>query len=184
MPLWGGGIKSPSNNVNHWSAWNLRVSCFDAATLVDKDYHGGVDGFEPLTITIIKNCGDSTISSDDVILCYNDIIQLHCKTIGTLQCALLVERIVEKVLPPFKKLDGITAAELVYFYDEFQKTASVYLLPFMPFDAISIKLSFEGLCPPGIGIYRYADVATALMDVLPRDMPERISCLGTIIAVV
>jgi hypothetical protein len=32
---------------------------------------------------------------------------------------------VEKVLPLFKKLDGITATELVYFYDEFQKIASV-----------------------------------------------------------
>ncbi len=54
----------------------------------------------------------------------------------------------------------------------------------MPFNAISIKLGFEGLCPPGIGIYRYADVAMAWMDVLPRVMPERISRLGTMIAVV
>jgi hypothetical protein len=186
----GGPIKSPSNSVNQQTFWNLRVSHFDAAALVDKDYHGGIDGFDLLTITIIKNCGYSTISSDDVILCYNDIIQLHCKTLGgwlntrTLQRGVSVERIVEKVLPLFKKLDGITAAELVYFYDEFQKTASVYLLPFMPFDAISIKLGFEGLCPPGIGIYRYADVSMALMDVLPRVMPERISHLGTIITAV
>ncbi len=176
----GGGIESPSNNVYQQLAWNLRVSCFDAADLADKDYHGGVDGFDPLTITIIKNCGYSTIS----------FIQLHCKTLDgwvhtwTLQRGPLVERIVEKALPLFKKLDGITAAELVYFYDVFQKTASVYLQPFMPFDAISIKLGFEGLCPPGIGIYRYADVATALMDVLPRVMPELISCLGMIIAAV
>ncbi len=56
----------------------------------------------------------------------------------------------EKALPLFKKLDGIAAAELVYFYDEFQRTASVYLLPFMSFDAISIMLGFEGLCPPGM----------------------------------
>ncbi len=54
----------------------------------------------------------------------------------------------------------------------------------MPFDAISIKLGFEGLCPTGIGIYRYADVATALMDILPGVMPERISHLGMIIAAV
>ena len=96
----------------------------------------------------------------------------------------MVERIVEKVLPPFKKLDGITAAELVYFYDEFKKIASVYLLPFMPFDAISTKLGFEGLFLPWIDIYRYVDVAMALMDILPRVMPEQISRLGTIIATV
>jgi hypothetical protein len=59
-----------------------------------------------------------------------------------------------------------------------------YLLPFMPFDAISIKLGFEGLCPPGIGIYRYADVATVLMDVLLRVILEQISHLGTIIVAV
>ncbi len=72
----------------------------------------------------------------------------------TLQSGPLVERIVEKALQLFKKLGGITAAELVYFYNEFQKTASIYLLPFMPFDAICIKLGFEGVCPPGIGIHR------------------------------
>jgi hypothetical protein len=54
----------------------------------------------------------------------------------------------------------------------------------MPFDAISIKLGFEGLYPPGIGTYRYADVATALMDVLPRVMTEWISRLGMLIAAV
>ncbi len=158
--------------------------------MADKDYHGGVDGFDPLTITIIKNCGYSTISSDDVILCYNDIIQLHCKTLNgwvntqALQRGPSVKRIVEKMLPLFKKLDGITAAEHFYFYYEFQKPASVYLLLFMSVDAVSIKLGFEGLCPPGMGIYRYADVATALMDVVPRVMPEQITHLGMIIAVV
>jgi hypothetical protein len=73
---------------------------------------------------------------------------------------------------------------LLYFYDEFKKIASVYLLPFMPFDAISTKLGFEGLFLPWIDIYRYVDVAMALMDILPRVMPEQISRLGTIIATV
>ncbi len=56
----------------------------------------------------------------------------------------------EKLLPLFKKLDGITAGELVYFYDDFQKTASVYLLPFMPFDAISIKWVLKACVPQGL----------------------------------
>jgi hypothetical protein len=190
LPQWGGTIESPSNSVNQRSARNCRVSHLDAAALADRDYHDRVDGFDLLTITVIKNCGYSPISSDDVLLCYRDFIQLHCKTLGggvnarTLQCGPLVKRIVEKALPLFKKLDGVTAAELVYFYDEFNKTASVYLLPFMPFYANSIKLGFEGFCPPGIGIHRYADVATALMDILPRVMPEQISRLGKLIVVI
>ncbi len=53
----GEPIKYPSNSVNQRTARNLSISCFDAAALADKDYHGGVDGFDLLTITIIKNCG-------------------------------------------------------------------------------------------------------------------------------
>jgi hypothetical protein len=97
----GGQIKSPSNSVNRMLAQDLRVSHFDAAALADRDYHGVVDGSNSLTIPIIKNCGYSSISSDDVILCYRDIIQLNCKTLEgwvnawTLQNGPLVERIVE-----------------------------------------------------------------------------------------
>ena len=54
----------------------------------------------------------------------------------------------EKAMPLFKKLNGTTMADLVQFYDNFQKTGSVYLLPVMPFDAVNLKLGFEGLCPP------------------------------------
>jgi hypothetical protein len=102
--------------VNQQSAWVLRVGRFDIAALADRNYPGGVDGFDPLTITIIKNCGYLSISSDDVIICFRDIIQLHCNTLDgwvnawTLQSGPLVERIVEKALPLFKKLDGIMAA--------------------------------------------------------------------------
>ncbi len=53
---------------------------FNTAALADKDYHGGVRGFDPLTIRIIKNCGYTAITSDDIILCYWDIMLLHCKT--------------------------------------------------------------------------------------------------------
>jgi hypothetical protein len=37
----------------------------------------------------------------------------------------------------------------------------------MPFDAVSLKLGFEGLCPPGLGVDRYASIAAALMEVIP-----------------
>ncbi len=53
------------------------MSRYNTAALVDKDYHGGVQGFDPLTIRIIKNGGYMAINSDDIILCYRDIIHLH-----------------------------------------------------------------------------------------------------------
>ncbi len=55
----------------------------------------------------------------------------------------------DKAKPLFKKLMGVTTADLVYFYDEFQKTGRVYLLLFIPFDAVCLKLGFEDLCHPG-----------------------------------
>ena len=58
------------------------------------------------------------------------------------------------------------------FYDAFHKTAVIYLLPVMPFDCISIKMGFEALCPPGLGIPRYAAIARVLMELLPRLLPR------------
>ena len=53
------------------------------------------------------------------------------------------------------------------FYDAFHKTAIIYLLPVMPFDCICIKMGFEALCPPGLGIPRYAMISRVLMELLP-----------------
>ncbi|MEY3451188.1 MAG: hypothetical protein RL711_1014 [Bacteroidota bacterium] len=96
----------------------------------------------------------------------------------------LVERIMEKAMPLFQKLNGVTMADLVHFYDNFQKTGSVYLLPVMPFDAVNLKLGFEGLCPPGLGVDRYASIAAAIMEVVPRLLPDHIARLTTTIATV
>jgi hypothetical protein len=115
---------------------------------------------------------------------------LHCKTLEgwtnvcTQQSGLSVERIMEKAITLFEKLEGITTTDLVHFYDTFQKTGSIYLLPFMPFDAVSLKLSFEGLCPPGLGIDHYAAIAAALMEVIPCLLPAHIARLSTVIATV
>jgi hypothetical protein len=35
----------------------------------------------------------------------------------------------------------------------------IFLLPVMPFDCISIKMGFEALCPPGLGVNKYAVIA-------------------------
>ena len=56
-PLMGGPIKSPSNVERFRQACQLGMSRYDTAALADKDYHGGVRGFDPLTMRIINNCG-------------------------------------------------------------------------------------------------------------------------------
>jgi hypothetical protein len=83
-----------------------------------------------------------------------------------------IERIVEKAVPTiFPKLEGLLAAELVLWYDNLQKISSVDLLPLMPFDAINLRLGFDGLCPPGLGCSRYADICRAMMEVFPCLLP-------------
>ena len=143
--MMGGAFKSPSNVERFQQAWQRGMSRYNMAALADKDYHRGVRGFDPLKIRIIiKNCGYTAINSDDIILCYRDIIQLHRKTldgwmnIHTQQQGPSVERIMEKAMPLFQKLNGVTMADLVHLYDNFQKTGSVYLLPVMPFDAVNL----------------------------------------------
>ena len=80
-----------------------------------------------------------------------------------------------KAMTLFQKLNGVTMADLVQFYDNFQKTGSLYLLPVMPFDAVNLTLGFEGLCPPGLGVDRYASIAAAIMEVVPRLLPDHIA---------
>ena len=171
--LMGGAIKSPSNVKRFCQACQQGMSRYDTVILAERDYHGGVWGFDPRTIRIIKNCGYTTINSVDIILCYRDIIHLDRKmlegwtNVRTQHSGPSVERIVEKVMPLFPKHKGIMMADLVHFYNTFQKTGSIYLLPLMLFDAVSLKLGFEGLCPPGLRVDRYASIAAALMEVIP-----------------
>ena len=83
-----------------------------------------------------------------------------------------VERILERGLLVFFKLRSLEAQEAVStFYDKLQELSAVYLLPLMPFDALQLEFNFEGLFVPGLGTERYADCASALMEVLPRLLP-------------
>jgi len=61
----GGPIKSPSNIERCQQARQRGMSRYDTAALADKDYHGGVWGFDPLTIRIIKNCGYTAINEEE-----------------------------------------------------------------------------------------------------------------------
>jgi hypothetical protein len=54
----------------------------------------------------------------------------------------------------------------------------------MLFDAINLNMGFEGLCQPGLGLPRYAEIAGALMEVLSRLLPEMDSQVTSLVTVV
>ena len=175
----GGMIVSPRNADRRRQALEQRISPFDLIRLGNVRYHGGNDGYQPLTEGIIHRCGYTDINSTDVLLSYTDIIDVHTKTLenwdhprGYYRGPQL-ERILEKGLSAFPRLTASDMKASVEFYDAFHKTALLYLLPVMPFDCISIKMGFEALCPPGLGLPRYAMIARVLMELLPRLLPIR-----------
>jgi len=189
----GGPILSPRASDRERLARSLKTSRFDLAALAHSDYHGGYDGVLALTIGFIHECGYDSISveaSEDVLLCYNDIILVHRKVVAgwtnyrTGRSGPTVEYIIEKALVNFPKLRTQDARAAVDFYDKLQKLSAGYLLPLMPFDAIKLSFNFEGLCPPGIGTHRYAEVGSALMDILPRLLPTTESEITSAIATV
>ena len=54
----------------------------------------------------------------------------------------------------------------------------------MPFDAIKLSFKFEGLCPPGLGMSRYGEIGSAMMDILPCLLPTNIPEVALAIATV
>jgi hypothetical protein len=116
-------------------ALKANVSCFNIAALCDPHYHGGPDGLSILTIPDIRAHGYMLITSDNVMLCYNDIISMHSKALElwtntrTQHSDPSIESTVKKaILTIFPKLDSITSAKLMLFYDNLQKIYLVYLL--------------------------------------------------------
>ena len=95
-----------------------------------------------------------------------------------------VERILEKGIPVFPTLSSLAVDATVEFYDKLQKTSVLFLLPLMAFDAINLRMGFEGLCPPGLGLPCYAEIAVALMEILPRILPTGHSQMASLITVV
>ncbi len=57
--------------------------------------------------------------------------------------------------------------DVVAFYDRLQEVALGYIIPIIPFDAIVLAHKFEGLCPPGLGLVKYAAMCKALIELLP-----------------
>jgi hypothetical protein len=64
---------------------------------------------------------------------------------------------------------------VVAFYDRLQEVGSNYLIALMPFDVIVLSNRFEGLCPPGLGLLRYAAMSKALLELLSWLIPATLS---------
>ncbi len=169
----GGPIISP----RHWdcvrAAQMAGVSLLDVAALGCQEYHGYEEGYYTLTPDIIYCCGYRDHTGTVVIACHHDIILLHRKVLElwvnmrTQQRGPSVERILDKGLPVFPTLATLDVDATVEFYDKLQKTLMLFLLPLMAFDAINLQMGFERLCPPGLGLHWYAEIAVALMEILP-----------------
>ncbi len=104
----------------------------------------------------------------------------HC----TQQRGPSINRILEKGIPVFPKLASLAVDSTVEFYDKLQKTSDLFLLPLMPFESINLHMGFEGLCPPGLGLPWYAKIATVLMEVLLRLLPDMDSQVTSLVTVV
>jgi hypothetical protein len=193
-PLEGGRITSPCAADKERQARNLSISCHDIAGLAASAYHGGRDGLDELTITYIHRCryqSFTTESTDDILPCYSSIQLLHKKVRQawfnprTLQSGPSVERILERGLLVFPKLQNNTEAkDVVAFYEGLQQVSAAYLLPLLPFDAICLANNYEGLFPPGLGTAAYAECCTILLEILPRLLPTTLpEILAKILAV-
>jgi hypothetical protein len=95
-----------------------------------------------------------------------------------------VDRILEKGIPVFPKLASLAVDSTVEFYDKLQKTSALFLLPLMPFDSINLHMGFKGLCSPGLDLPWYAKIASVLVEVLPRLLPDVDSQVTSLVTVV
>jgi hypothetical protein len=82
-----------------------------------------------------------------------------------------VDRILQKSLSVFPRLDLTATGNVVTFYDRLQEIGMNHLLALTPFDAIMLQYQYEGLCPPGLGLTRYGAMSKALMEILPWLIP-------------
>ena len=156
-------------------ARTLGASRFDVMKLATQGYHAGMDGVDVLTDGFIHECGYGIVKAtvEDVVVCFNDIIMVHRRvrdlwhnnyahTMGP-----QVSTILSKHIKVFPQLDSLGTEEMVAFYDRLQEVGSNYVIALIPFDAIVLSYRFEGLCPPGLGLLRYAAMSKALMELLP-----------------
>lgn len=181
--LKGGPIVSPRHSDRAMYARSLGASRFDVIRLATPEYHVNMDGCESLTEDILRDCGYTQIKAcvEDVVVCYNDIIMVHHKirelwyNSSAHTSGPQVDKILHKSISVFPKLTSLQVDDVVGFYDRLQEVSLGYSLALMPFDAVVLKNRFEGLCPPGLGLVRYAAMCKGFMELLPWLVPVTLS---------
>jgi hypothetical protein len=179
VDLWGGAVCSPRLANRDRLVHERRASHHNVLKLALREYHIGYDSIKLLMEHIIAECGLTRATSHvkDGSFCYQDIFCVHQKIYdGWFDYRQNTSRpnvpyIVEKALSLFPHLKAADMEETVKFYHDLQLTGLNYLLALMPFDAIYIPFGFLGLCPPGLGTGRYAEISSAFMELLPHLLP-------------
>jgi hypothetical protein len=152
------------------------MSRFDVIKLACSEYHIGRDGVIILTDDILEARGFAQVTAtvEDMMVCYNNIILAHRKIIELWYNAYAhtsgpqVDKIIQKLLSVFPCLESTKVEDIVDFYDRLQEASQSYVIALLPFDAIVLAHGFKGLCPPGLGLVRYATMSKALMELVPR----------------
>jgi hypothetical protein len=125
----GGSISSPRHIDRCRQAANAWVRQFDIAALANVKYHGGGDGYYPLTPAIIHNCDYTAINTVNVISSYNKIILVHesvmTKWVGSFTVGPQIDRILEKGLVSLPRLQSLKVESTVEWYDTLQKTLMI-----------------------------------------------------------
>jgi hypothetical protein len=119
-----------------------------------------MDGVTVLTDDLLEARGFAQVTRnvEDVMVCYNDIILAHRKIVELWYNAFShtsgpqVDRIIQKSLSIFPRLESTKVEDVVNFYDRLQEAGLSYVIALLPFDAIVLAHGFEGLCPPGLGL--------------------------------
>jgi hypothetical protein len=187
----GGRIDSPRHVDRRRNALKAKKCPLDIAALGNPAYHGGADGYETLTESIVHACGyDSCILNTDVLQSYGEIILLHKDTrrlwvnLRANTAGPQLDRIIEKGLATFPRLVATDVESIIDFYDKFHQTSQLYLLPIIPFDCINLTMGYEALCPPGLGLSKYARIGKVLLEVIPRLLPKLNTQLMTLVTMV
>jgi len=87
----------------------------------DAQYHGGSEGYCPLTPALIHRCGYTAINTVDVISSYNKIVLVHESVItnwvGRFTVGPQIDRILEKALVSLPRLQSLAVESAVEWYD-------------------------------------------------------------------
>jgi hypothetical protein len=126
-PCQGGPIASPQPRDKERQARQLHTSLFDTAGLASPEYHGEMAGVNELSLRFIHACGYNSFSiksSDNILLCYRNIQQDHKKVLQgwfnpcSRSYGPSIKWILERGLTIFPRLDSLTAADTVTFYNK------------------------------------------------------------------